>query len=398
MVAIASSAPACQPPLVVHLVYRLDIGGLETLLVDTINRMPAERYRHAVFCLTDYTDFAKRITRPGVELFALHKPPGAAPRTHVDLWRLLRRLRPAILHTYNLGTIEYSATALLAGVPVRVHAEHGRDAGDPQGLNRKHNLLRRLVAPCIDRIVPVSRDLHTWLQGTVGIAGRKLLAIDNGVDTERFRPALPGESGAEAWEDDQDAFVIGSVGRLQDVKDQATLVAAFALLCRMLPQERLRLVLVGDGPLRAALAAEVQASGLQDRIWLAGARADVAPVMRSFSLFALSSIAEGTPVTLLEAMASGLPVVSTSVGGIPDLVADGAGGALVPPSNPDAMAGALAAYVRDRARARAHGAAARARVEQQYSMHAMLAAYLALYDGLLQSKNKVNEAITPCAE
>lgn len=398
MAAIASSAPACQPPLVVHLVYRLDIGGLETLLVDTINRMPAERYRHAVVCLTDYTDFARRITRPGVALFALYKPPGAAPRTHLDLWRLLRRLRPAILHTYNLGTIEYAATALLAGVPARVHAEHGRDAGDPQGLNRKHNLLRRLVAPCIDRIVPVSRDLHAWLQGTVGIAGRKLHPIGNGVDTERFRPALPGESGAEAWEDDKDAFVIGSVGRLQDVKDQATLVTAFALLCRMLPQERLRLVLVGDGPLRAALSAQVQASGLEDRIWLAGARADVAPVMRGFSLFALSSIAEGTPVTLLEAMASGLPVVATAVGGIPDLVPDGACGALVPPSNPEAMARALAGYVRDRARARDHGLAARARVEQHYSMHAMLAAYLALYDGLLQSKNNVNEAITPCAE
>ena len=398
MAAIASSTRPCQPPLVVHLVYRLDIGGLETLLVDTINRMPEQRYRHAVVCLTDYTDFARRITRPGVELFALHKPPGAAPRTHADLWRVLRRLRPAILHTYNLGTIEYATTALLAGVPVRVHAEHGRDAGDPQGLNRKHNLLRRLVAPCIDRIVPVSRDLHAWLRGTVGIAGDKLLPIDNGVDTERFRPALPGESGAEAWQDDPAAFVIGSVGRLQDVKDQATLVTAFALLCRMLPQERLRLVLVGDGPLRAALAAQVAAAGLQDRVWLAGARADVAPVMRSFSLFALSSIAEGTPVTLLEAMASGLPVVSTGVGGIPDLVADGACGALVPHSNPDAMARALAGYVSDRARAQAHGEAARARVELRYSMHAMLDAYLALYDGLLQSKNKVNEAIRPCAE
>lgn len=398
MAVIASSAHAGQPPLVVHLIYRLDIGGLETLLVDTINRMPAERYRHAVVCLTDYTDFAARITRPGVELFALHKPPGAAPRTHLDLWRLLRRLRPAILHTYNLGTIEYATTALLAGVPVRVHAEHGRDAGDPQGLNRKHNLLRRLVAPCIDRIVPVSRDLRAWLRDTVGIAERRLRLIDNGVDTERFRPALPGASGSEAWHDDPQAFVIGSVGRLQDVKDQATLIAAFALLCRMLPQEPLRLVLVGDGPLRAPLAAQVAASGLQDRVWLAGARADVAPVMRGFSLFALSSIAEGTPVTLLEAMASSLPVVSTAVGGIPDLVADGANGALVPPSNPEAMAQALAAYVRDRALAQAHGAAGRVRVERQYSMQAMLEAYLALYDGLLQSKNKVNEAITPCAE
>ena len=397
----AVSAPATgvrQPPLVVHLIYRLDIGGLETLLVDTINRMPEGCYRHAVVCLTDYTEFASRITRPGVELFALHKPPGAAPRTHLDLWRLLRRLRPAILHTYNLGCYEYNATALAAGVPVRIHAEHGRDAGDPQGLNRKHNLLRRLLAPCVDRIVPVSRDLRDWLEHVVGIKANKLALIDNGVDTERFRPALPANARLEAWQDDPGAFVIGSVGRLQDVKDQATLIAAFGLLRAMLPGQRLRLVLVGDGPRRADLAAQVAAAGLQDSVWLAGARADVAPVMRSFSLFALSSIAEGTPVTLLEAMATGLPVVATGVGGIPDLVQDGVMGALAPARDPQRLAEALAAYVRDPSLARAHGAAGRAHVERRYSMRAMLDAYIALYDGLCQTKMKMNKAITPCAE
>lgn len=398
----ASTAPVAstrQPPLVVHLIYRLDIGGLETLLVDTINRMPDSCYRHAVVCLTDYdAAFARRIVRPDVALFALHKPPGAAPRTHLDLWRLLRRLRPAILHTYNLGCYEYNATALAAGVPVRVHAEHGRDAGDPQGLNRKHNLLRRLLAPCVDRIVPVSHELRDWLRGTVGIAPSKLTLIDNGVDTERFRPAQAGGPRGEPWQDDPDAFVIGTVGRLQDVKDQATLVDAFALLRAMLPGERLRLVLVGDGPLRAALAARIAAAGLDDCVWLAGPRSDVAPVMRSFSLFALSSIAEGTPVTLLEAMASSLPVVATGVGGIPDLVADGVTGTLAPPSDPAALAGALAEYVRTPARARAHGAAGRARIEQAYSMHAMLRAYIDLYDELRQSKTKTRKAITTCAE
>ena len=383
-----------QPPLVVHLIYRLDIGGLETLLVDTINRMPPERYRHAIVCLTDYTDFAQRITRPGVELFALHKPPGQALGTHATLWRLLRRLRPAILHTYNLGCNEYAVTALAAGVPVRVHAEHGRDAGDPQGLNRKHNLLRRWVAPCIDRIVPVSRDLRDWLDNVVGIAPSRLQVIDNGVDTERFHPALP----AESWSDQPGTFVIGSVGRLQDVKDQATLIDAFALLRAMLPDQDLRLVLVGDGPLRARLQARIDAAGLHDSALLAGARADVAPAMRGFSLFALSSIAEGTPVTMLEAMANGLPVVSTAVGGIPDLVQDNALGRLVPPSNPQALAEALAGYVRDPALARSHGAAGRAHVERRYSMRAMLDAYLALYDGLCQSKMKSQKAITPCAE
>jgi sugar transferase (PEP-CTERM/EpsH1 system associated) len=386
-----------QPPLVVHLIYRLDIGGLETLLVDTINRMPAHKYRHAVVCLTDYTEFARRITRPGVELHALHKPPGLELGTHRRLFALLRRLRPAVLHTYNLGTIEYHATALLAGVPVRIHAEHGRDASDPNGINRKHNLLRRLLVPCIDRYVPVSRDLARWLDGVVGIPAAKVQLIDNGVDTERFHPAPSAAAAAEPW-NQPGAFVVGTVGRLQDVKDQAGLIDAFALLRTMLPQRRLHLVLVGDGPLRGALEQRIAERGLQDCAWLAGARSDVAPVMRSFSLFALSSMAEGTPVTMLEAMASGLPVVSTAVGGIPDLVADGISGALVPHGDPQRLAQALAAYAGDEDKARAHGAAGRERIEQRYSITAMLAAYIDLYDGLCKTKTPFREAITPCAE
>jgi len=124
-------------PLVVHLVYALGVGGLETLLVDCINRMPA--WRHAVVCLTRYTDFAGRIQRPDVTLHALGKPPGLGLGTHLDFWRLMRKLRPTVLHTYNLAALEYAFTASMAGVPVRIHAEHGRDAGDPHGLNPKHN-------------------------------------------------------------------------------------------------------------------------------------------------------------------------------------------------------------------------------------------------------------------
>ena len=385
------------PPLVVHLIYRLDIGGLETLLVDTINRMPAGRYRHAIVCLTDYTDFAARIERADVALFALHKGPGLAPEVHLKLFRLLRRLRPAILHTYNLGTIEYQAVALLAGVPVRIHAEHGRDASDPQGLNRKHNLLRRLLAHVIDRYVPVSADLARWLDTTVRLPRRKVDTIINGVDTDRFHAAAPLDPGAASWRADG-AFVIGAVGRLQDVKNHAGLIDAFARLRARVPDQQLRLVLVGDGPLRARLEAQAAQSGAAADIVFAGAHANVAALLGGFSLFVLPSIAEGTPVTLLEAMASELPVVASDVGGIPEVVTHGVNGTLVPAGDAEALAQALAAYVRDPQRAAAHGRAARARIEQHYSMAAMLAAYLGLYDRLCKSKTTLRRAITPCAE
>jgi sugar transferase (PEP-CTERM/EpsH1 system associated) len=386
-----------QPPLVVHLTYVLDFGGLETLIVESINRMPPSRYRHAIVCLTRYTDFAKKIKRPDVEIIALNKPPGLGLSTHAELFKLLRRMRPAILHTYNLAAVEYAATAMLAGVPVRVHAEHGRDARDPNGTNWKHNLLRRLLTPVIDCFVPVSPDLRSWLGKAAGVPESKNLLIDNGVDTRSYVPATEARR-PEGWPDFTGCFVIGTVGRVQDVKDHAGLVDAFALLCERMPAKHLRLVIVGDGPLRPALAARVKAAGLEGSVFLPGARNDIAAVMRSFDVFVLSSIAEGTPVTLLEAMACGLPAVCTRVGGIPDLVAEHHTGLLVPARDPQAMAQALANYVEQPQLASEHGMAGRRRVEARYSIDAMLASYMALYDRLLASKTTLNQAIEPCAE
>lgn len=373
-------------PLVVHLIYRFDFGGLETLVAECINRMPAEQYRHAVVCLTGYTEFARKISRPDVEIIALDKPPGLAPATHFKLWKLLRRLKPAVLHSYNLAAVEYACTAALAGVPVRVHAEHGRDAGDPHGLNRKHNLLRRGVTPFIDRYIPVSEDLQRWLRQVVGVPDAKTLMIANGVDTERFHPR---ERAAA-----HDEFVIGTVGRIQDVKNHSGLIDAFVLLRQMLPaqRERLRLSIVGDGPLLGVITEKVRAAGLQDVVWLPGSRTDIADIMAGFDVFALPSIAEGTPVTILEAMACGLPVVASRVGGIPEVVDHQATGLLVPPSDPAALADALAVYVQDAQLAARHGAAGRVRVERSNSIAAMVAGYAGLYDTLRASKTHTSKA------
>jgi sugar transferase (PEP-CTERM/EpsH1 system associated) len=370
-------------PLVVHLVYSLGVGGLETLLVDCINRMPA--WRHAVVCLTTYTSFADRIARRDVELHALGKPPGLGLGTHVTFWRLMRRLRPAVLHTYNLAALEYAFTATMAGVPVRIHAEHGRDASDPHGLNPKHNFLRRRLVPFVDRFIPVSEDLNRWLGDVVHIPTAKTLFIKNGVDTDKYAPG--GTPAADA-PFDADDIVIGTVARVQDVKNHRALVDAFAQLRAQLPQlaPRLKLAIVGDGPLLPAVREQVTKLGLDDGVWLPGARADIAAVLHTFSIFALPSLAEGTPVSMLEAMACGLPVVASHVGGIPEVVDEGVQGLLVPVGDVDALTAALARYAQDAGLRTAHGVAARARVEDRFSLRAMVAAYGLLYDGLCRNK------------
>jgi sugar transferase (PEP-CTERM/EpsH1 system associated) len=370
------------PPLIAHIIYRLDVGGLENGVVNLINAMPAERFRHAIICLTDYSDFRKRIRRPDVQVYALHKRDGKDFGVYARLFRLLRALAPDIVHTRNLATLDCQFVAALAGVPGRVHGEHGWDVIDVDGTNRKYNLLRRFMRRFVQRYIPLSVELDDWLQRTVHVRPDRIARIYNGVDTERFSPAR-----REILAADQ-PIVIGAVGRMQTVKDQPTLARAFVRLNGMFPalRGRLRLNMIGDGPLRSEVERVISEAGLSAQSSLAGARDDVPEQMRAMDIFVLPSIVEGISNTILEAMATGLPVVATRVGGNAELVVDGETGVLVPPSNSDALAQAIGAYVTDPVRARRHGAAGRQRVLRDFGMDRMLDRYMAVYDGLLSPR------------
>lgn len=378
-----------RSPLIAHVLHRFDIGGLENGVVNLINRIPPGRYRHAIIAMTEYTDFARRLSNPEVTLHAIHKREGKDPAAYLRLWRLLRRLRPAIVHSRNLSAIEAAPVAALARVPWRVHGEHGRDVHDIDGTNQRYLQLRRICQPFIHRYIPLSKDLEGWLTGTVGVPEAKVTQLYNGVDSQRFSPdasndaALDNESFFAP-----DSIVIGTAGRLMAVKDQPTLIRAFIALMRLVPEmsPRLRLVLVGEGPLRAQCQQLIQEAGIDSQCWLAGARDDVPQLLRRMDLFVLPSLAEGISNTILEAMATGLPVVATEVGGNAELVVAGETGRLVPANDPEAMAAALAEYVRMPAEMTSHGAAGRARVEAQFTMEKMVEGYLGIYDGLMQER------------
>lgn len=375
-------------PLVAHLVYSFGCGGLQTLLAECINRIPAQHYRHAVICLVETKDYAERISRPDIKFYDLHKPPGNSPATHLNLWRLLRRLRPAVMHSYNVGTIEYNATALLAGVPVRIHAEHGRDSVEIDGKHSRYNLLRRLLVPVIDAYVPVSDDLVDWLRHTIGIPEQKITKVINGVDTVHYAPPdgpLPGDPSVApqpVW--------IGTVGRADRIKNHTGLLDVFERLLERFPppQFDLRLAIIGDGPLLETLRHRVASKDWADRVWLPGARTDVAHILRGFSVFVLPSLSEATPVVILEAMATGLPVVASRVGGVPQLVLDGQTGLLAEAADVESFADALASYIRDPELRRTHGAAGRAHIQASYSVDTMVAGYDALYTSHLMQKRK----------
>ncbi len=374
------------PPLVVHAIYRLGVGGLENGLVNLINRMPSERYRHAVVCIDDYTEFRRRIERDDVAVYALHKRPGHDLRLLPRLLRLFRRLRPAIVHSRNLAGLDALVPALLAGVRHRIHGEHGRDQDDLDGSNLKLQRLRRLHRPLVSRYVALSAELERYLVERIGVAPERITRIINGVDTERFRCGrLPLPAPRLC---DEGRLVIGTVGRLQAVKNQTALVEAFGLLIQRNPElrERVHLALIGDGPLRREVEQRVRDLGLGKRVWLAGARDDVPELMRGLDLFVLPSLAEGISNTLLEAMACGLPVVATDVGGNAELIDQGVTGLLVPPGDPALLAEAMATYLRDAEQCRRAGAEGRARAERLFSLDFMVARYLAVYDELLRGR------------
>ena len=377
-----------SPPLIVHVIHRLAIGGLENGLVNLINTTPPERYRHAIVSLTDCSDFRYRICLSDVPVIALHKRAGKDFRIHRRLWRVLRKLRPAIVHTRNLPALEYLFVAACAGVRGRIHGEHGRDVYDLDGSSRKYNLLRKAVDPFASCYTAVSQDLAQWLVQTVGVATEKVKHICNGVDVHRFyprtgpRPPLGPDGFVQ-----EGTLVVGTVGRMHTVKDQLTLARAFLHLIQSNPEAReyVRLVMIGGGPLREECRALLRAADAEELTWLPGERADIPELMRAFDLFVLPSIAEGISNTILEAMATGLPVVATDVGGNPELVEERQTGMLVPAASPAAMANAIHSYLCDRAKLGRHGQTGRLRVETCFSIEAMVKNYLSMYDTVLRS-------------
>lgn len=374
-------------PVVVHVVYRFDTGGLENGVVNLINKMPVSAYRHVVLALTEVTDFRLRIVRSDVEFIALNKASGHAIWLYPRLFKLFRALHPAIVHTRNLAALEVVVPAWLAGVKVRVHGEHGRDQEDLAGLSKKHQWIRRMYSPFVSHYLALSRDLAGYLLDKVKIRDRRVTQAYNGVDSGKFRPfdsdldALPADFPfRQPYE-----WIVGTVGRMQVVKDQLTLSKAVVRAIEIAPYLKayLRLVMVGDGPLREQCQAILDSAGLSDISWLPGERQDIAELMRSLDCFVLPSLAEGISNTILEAMASGLPVIATEVGGNADLVVQGETGLLVPSNDPEALARSLVQLATAPVLAKSMGRAGRQLAEEKFSMAAMVATYQGLYDRLL---------------
>lgn len=312
-----------QPKHIVHVIYRFDTGGLENGVVNLINRLDSKIYKHTIVTLKGFSDvFCQRIKTDNVAFYDLEKQDGNDIKIFFKLRKLLKKLKPDILHTRNTATLENQLVGWWCRVPYRIHGEHGWDVNDMHGQNKKYQMLRRFMKTYIHRYVALSSEAFEYLRDTISVFDDHIHHICNGVDIDTFSPRKAPVSSLPDGFICENALTFGTVGRLAEVKNQPFLLDAFIELVKACPEEkqRLRLIIVGDGVLLQQMQATAERAQLQDNVWFAGNRSDVPELMNCMDVFVLPSLAEGISNTILEASASGLPVIATNVGGNPELI------------------------------------------------------------------------------
>lgn len=369
-------------PRLAYVVHSLDPGGTERLVVQMAKAFAVE-FDVAVFCLDQPGAWADSLREAGLPVYALYRQPGLDLSVAFRLAMGLRQFGADIVHAHQYSAWFYSALARLRyPAPRLLFQEHGRFHPEVDRLRRRL-VNRLLISRLTHRVVAVSEDIRARLVCYEGLDARRVQVIYNGVmPVSPLQPAvrlrLREQLGLRA-----DDFVVGTVGRFDPIKNLSMLVSAVAEGARASP--RLCAMLIGDGPQRGAIEAQIAEVGLEARVRLPGYREDARELVQCLDLFVLSSFSEGTSVALLEAIAAGVPVAVTAVGGNPEIVVAGTTGWVVPSGDVAALSRVFGQALDDPASALAFAQAGRTRFVQRFTFAGMIDAYHALYSTLLES-------------
>ena len=354
-----------------HVLSSFGVGGQERVALDLAIGQKARGHDVSVISLAPEPDgaMADEFAAAGIAVGRVEKRPGLDPTLVPRLARALLQRRANVVHTHNPLPLIYGAPAACLARAAAIHTKHGLNPG-----GRGQRWLRRTAARLVNAFIAVSDTTAEQARVQHDAAPDKLHTIPNGIRLDRYAPDAEARAAARVELGLGDAWVVGTVGRLTAAKNQAMLVRAMAPIL----SSQVRLVIVGEGEDRPAIEAAI--AELPDPRWvvLTGRRMDVPRLVHAFDVFALSSTTEGLPLVVPEAMAAGLPIVTTGVGGLPGVVDDQVTG-LVVPVDQDRMAKALAALAADRRRARAMGARARTAALARYGYDRMVDAYLEVY-------------------
>jgi sugar transferase (PEP-CTERM/EpsH1 system associated) len=379
------AAPQSRTLRILHVTNSMGLGGTEKVVLKLATKL-TDGFEHRVCCLRNYDpDLVLKALRPE-QFTALDLAPSRFAFFVPALARVMRACKPDIVHSRNWGAIEAVFAARLAGVPVVVHSEHGYDVDGLQKTSFRQRLIRRLACATADAFFTVSRELRDFHAGQAGISSSSIRVLYNGVDTERFAPRP--EVGArirESYGIRRDEFVIGAVGRMAAIKDYETLVRAAGVLAER--KLKFKLMLVGGGEELAQLSSLSQdLPGLAERVLFLGQRDDIPDLLNAIDIFVQTSLREGLSNTVLEAMATGLPVAVTRVGGNPEIVKEENTGWLFPPGDVQQLSQLLMRLAADPEYCRRAGEAARRHVEERFSNEMMLENYRSLYMDLARNR------------
>ncbi|MDX2029385.1 MAG: glycosyltransferase [Blastocatellia bacterium] len=371
-------SPGNRKIRILHVLDSLAVGGMERVVIDVANLLDPARFEQVVCCLSRRGE-AAHLLRPHVRCLDLGKGNRADYLMPKKIMDAIRRERPDIVHSQSWSGVDAAiATRLMRG-PRLIHSEHGRNLPHIHAEPWKRRVARRALYHLADAVFAVSAELRDYYCRETGFPRERMRVIPNGVDLRR----LVAEDGAAVRRElrlGAEDFVLGTVARLDATKDTMTLVRGFARLHldRRRPAN-LKLLVVGDGERRADLERFVVDHELTAAVRFTGVRHDVPRLLAAMDLFALSSLTEGLPITVLEAMGAGLPVLATRVGALPELVAEGETGFLVPPAQAESFAEKIAMLYDAPALARRLGAAGRRMAEREHGIDRMLDRYADLY-------------------
>lgn len=366
---------ASKPTRVLQVVLSLNPGGTERLVLDLVTQLHDE-IPMSVCCLDEEGAWAGQLRDRGVHVSSLRRIPGFQPKLGSDIHALARRHQATTIHAHHYSPFVYSCLARVWAPRTRlVFTEHGRVSDAPPSAKRR--LANRIFSAFPTRVFAVSEDLRRHIVAE-GFGEAQVGVIYNGIS---IRPAPDAEARTAVRTRlgvDDATLVVGTIARLDPVKDLATLIEATALVGAQRP---VRLVIVGDGQERAALERRASDLGVNTAVTFLGHRDDARDWLGGCDVFVNCSLSEGVSLTILEAMASSLPVVVTRVGGTPEVVTEDCG-TLVPPRNAQGLAAALVALGEDASRRVHLGRAGRRRAEDLFSLDRMVRQYRDVYEGV----------------
>ncbi len=363
-------------PTICHVLHSLEVGGAE-ILAKQFAYQGAERFNMVFACLDRLGSMGESLMAEGFPVQVVGRSPGFDWGAVRRLARFFDQHRVSVVHAHQYAPFFYSSLARgLSNKPSILFTEHGRSF--PDFRRWKRVLANRFLLSRRDRIVAVGEQVRQALITNEGFAPRRVEVIHNGVPVDNFTPTP--ESRATARRElgiEPDCFLIVQVARLNALKDHVTAVETIGQLVKNHPQ--VRLMLVGEGEERNAIEEAVAAHNLQKHVTLVGVQRDVRRFLFAADAFLLTSVSEGIPLTLVEAMAAGLPCVATSVGGIPEIIQNGQSGLMAQPKSFDELANHLRRLISENSFRLQIASAGTLRAREHFSDKVMHRAYQRSY-------------------